>query len=112
MNNHWILLACAIAAEVCGTTLLKYSNGFTRIAPTLGALAAFAVAFYLVSLVFRTLPVGITYAIWSGAGIVLTALIGWAFWGQKPDLPALAGMAMIIGGVAVIQLFSRSTVGH
>lgn len=109
--NHWLLLACAIAAEVCGTTLLKYSDGFTRTAPTIGALAAFTLAFYLVSLVFRVLPVGITYAVWSGVGIVLTAFIGWIFLGQKPDLPALLGMAMIVGGVVVINLFSR-TGGH
>ncbi|MDK4679531.1 SMR family transporter [Kingella negevensis] len=107
--NHWILLAIAIAAEICGTMLLKYSDGFTKLTPTLGAIAAYSVAFYLVSLVFRVLPVGITYAIWSGVGIVITALIAWIFMGQKPDLPAIIGMAMIIGGVVVINLFSQSS---
>lgn len=107
--NHWVLLAVSIAAEVLGTTLLKYSDGFTRPGPTLGALTAYAFAFYLVSLVFRTLPVGVVYAIWSGVGIVLTGLIGLFVFGQKPDLPALIGMAMIIGGVLVINLFSGST---
>lgn len=106
--NHWIVLAAAIAAEVCGTALLKYSNGFSKLMPTVGALAAFGAAFYLVSLVFRTLPVGVTYAVWSGAGIVLTACVGWLVFGQKPDVAALAGMAMIVGGVLVINVFSKS----
>ena len=109
--NHWLLLTLSIAAEICGTTLLKYSDGFSKLWPSVGALAAFAAAFYGVSLVFRVLPVGITYAVWSGAGIVLTALIGWLAFGQKPDLPAFIGMAMIVGGVVVINLFSRSS-GH
>lgn len=108
--NHWILLAISIVAEIFGTTMLKQSDGFTKLAPTLAALCAFALAFYLVSLVFRVLPVGIVYAIWSGVGIVATALIGWLIFGQKPDLPAILGIAMIIGGVVVINLFSKS--GH
>lgn len=108
--NHWILLAISIACEIFGTTMLKNSDGFTKIAPTLAAMCAFAVAFYLVSLVFRVLPVGIVYAIWSGVGIVATALIGWAVFGQKPDLAAILGMAMIVGGVVVINLFSKT--GH
>lgn len=109
--NHWVLLICAITTEICGTTLLKYSNGFTHVMPSIGAIASFAVSFYLVSLVFRVLPIGITYAIWSGTGIVLTAIIGWLSFGQKPDFPALIGMVMIIGGVVVIQLFSQSAHG-
>lgn len=108
--NHWILLAISIAAEIFGTTMLKQSNGFTKLAPTLAAMGAFMVAFYLVSLVFRVLPVGIVYAIWSGVGIVATALIGWLIFGQKPDLPAILGMGLIIAGVIVINLFSKT--GH
>lgn len=108
--NHWILLVIAIAAEICGTTLLKQSDGFSKLYPTVGAMLAFGMAFYLVSLVFRVLPVGIVYAIWSGVGIVATALIGWLIFGQKPDLAATLGMAMIVGGVVVINLFSKT--GH
>ncbi|XXQ67273.1 DMT family transporter [Neisseriaceae bacterium B1] len=108
--NHWILLAISIACEIFGTTMLKHSDGFTKLAPTLAAMLAFGVAFYLVSLVFRVLPVGIVYAIWSGVGIVATALIGWTIFGQKPDLAAILGMAMIVGGVIVINLFSKT--GH
>ncbi|ULJ60683.1 SMR family transporter [Wielerella bovis] len=108
--NHWILLAISIACEIFGTTMLKHSDGFTKLVPTLAAMCAFGVAFYLVSLVFRVLPVGIVYAIWSGVGIVVTALISWAVFGQKPDLAAILGMAMIVSGVVVINLFSK--MGH
>ncbi len=83
--NPWILLFISIAAEICGTTALKYSNGFTKFLPTVAALVAFGFAFYLVSIVFRTLPVGLVYAVWSGAGIVLTAVVAYFAFGQEPD---------------------------
>ena len=105
--NHWILLAIAIAAEIFGTTMLKQSEGFSQWLPSVLALCAFCVAFYLVSRVFQVLPVGIVYAIWSGVGIVLTALIGWVAFDQKPDIPALIGMMMIVAGVVVINVFSQ-----
>ena len=105
--NHWILLAIAIIAEIFGTTMLKQSEGFSQWLPSVLALCAFCVAFYLVSRVFQVLPVGIVYAIWSGAGIVLTALIGWVAFDQKPDIPALIGMMMIVAGVVVINVFSQ-----
>lgn len=108
--NHWVLLGLSIAAEIAGTTLLKYSNGFSKPLPTLGAVLAFCAAFYWISKVFQVLPVGIVYAVWSGVGIVATALIGWAVFNQKPDAAAVLGMAMIVGGVLVINLFSRA--GH
>lgn len=108
--NYWVLLGISIAAEIFGTTMLKHSDGFTKPAPTLAALCAFGVAFYLVSLVFRVLPVGIVYAIWSGVGIVATTLIAWLVFGQKPDLAAIVGMSMIVGGVIVINVFSKT--GH
>ena len=106
--NNWILLFIAIIAEIFGTTMLKQSNGFTLPIPTLCAMSAFTVAFYLVSRVFLVLPVGIVYAIWSGVGIVVTALIGWLVFGQKPDMPALLGMGLIVAGAVVINLFSQS----
>ena len=105
--NHWILLAIAIAAEIFGTTMLKQSEGFSQWLPSVLALCAFCAAFYLVSRVFQVLPVGIVYAIWSGVGIVLTALIGWVAFDQKPDIPALIGMMMIVAGVVVINVFSQ-----
>jgi len=106
-----LYLAIAIVAEVIATSALKASDGFTRLGPSLFVVAGYAVAFYFLSLTLRTMPVGIAYAIWCGGGIVLIALIGWLVLGQKLDAAALAGMGLIMAGVVVINLFSRST-GH
>jgi small multidrug resistance pump len=106
--NPWILLALAIAAEVVGTSALKASNGFTQPWPSAVVVLGYAVSFYFLSLVLRTIPVGVTYAIWSGLGIVLITLVAYVLYGQKIDLPGLLGMGLIIAGVVVLQLFSRS----
>ncbi|MEP6906960.1 MAG: multidrug efflux SMR transporter [Pseudoxanthomonas sp.] len=108
MNIGYLYLSVAIAAEVIATSALKASNGFTRPLPTTVVLLGYGVAFYFLSLVLKTVPVGVAYAIWSGAGIVLIALVGWVILKQSLDAPAIAGMALIIAGVAVIQLFSRT----
>ncbi|MET0892735.1 MAG: multidrug efflux SMR transporter [Pseudoxanthomonas sp.] len=108
MNPGYLYLSIAIVAEVIATSALKASNGFTNPLPSMVVLVGYGIAFYFLSLVLKTVPVGVAYAIWSGAGIVLIALVGWAVLKQALDLPALAGMALIIAGVAVIQLFSRS----
>jgi len=102
----FVYLALAIVAEVVGTTALKASEGFTRLWPSVIVVVGYGLAFYLLALVLRTVPVGIAYAIWAGLGIVLVTVAGVVLYGEKPDLPALLGIAMIIGGVAVIQLFS------
>lgn len=102
----FVYLALAIVAEVVGTTALKATDGFTRLWPSVVVAVSYLLAFYLLSLVLRSIPVGIAYAIWAGLGIVLVAAVGVVVYGQRPDLPALLGMAMIIGGVVVIQLFS------
>lgn len=107
--NAWVLLAISIMAEVCGTSALKMSDGFTKPMPTIVGIIAFGIALYLVSIVFRTLPVGLVYAVWSGSGIVLTALVAFFAFGQRPDLFGLIGMAMILGGVLVINLFSNTS---
>lgn len=107
----WLYLVLAIAAETAGTTALKASEGFTRLWPSVATAAAYAVSFYLLAQVLRVIPVGIAYAIWSGLGIVLIALIGWLLFDQRLDAPALAGMALIVAGIVVMQLFSDST-GH
>jgi small multidrug resistance pump len=107
----YLYLAIAIVAEVMATSALKASDGFTRLGPSLFVVMGYAVAFYFLSLTLRIMPVGVAYAIWCGVGIVLVALIGWLVLGQKLDGPALGGMALIIAGVAVINLFSKST-GH
>ncbi|MBM2576635.1 QacE family quaternary ammonium compound efflux SMR transporter [Jannaschia sp. Os4] len=107
----WLLLVLAIAAETVGTTALKASEGFTRAAPSVVTVIAYAVSFYLLAQVLRTIPVGIAYAIWSGLGIVLITAIGWLVFRQSLDAPALIGMALIVAGILVMQLFSNST-GH
>ena len=106
--QSWLFLFGAIAAEVIGTTALKATHGFTRLAPSVVVVAAYALAFYLLSLVMRTLPTGVVYAVWSGLGIVLISALGWLLHGQKLDLAALLGIGLIVAGVAVIQLFSKT----
>lgn len=102
----FVYLALAIVAEVVATTALKASEGFTRPWPTVTVVVGYGLAFYLLALVLRTIPMGIAYALWAGLGIVLVTVAGILLYGEKPDLPALLGIVMIIGGVAVIQLFS------
>lgn len=109
--NHWLALAIAIFAEVIGTTALKASNEFTRLLPSLIVVAGYGTAFYFMAISMRVLPVGIMYAIWSGMGIVLVSVIGWLVYKQTLDLPSMIGMVLIIAGVIVINLFSKS-VGH
>ncbi|SFK43449.1 DMT family transporter [Methylophaga sulfidovorans] len=108
---HWIYLAIAIVAEVIATSALKASNEFTRLVPTIIVVTGYLTAFYFLTLSLRVIPVGIAYAIWAGLGIVLIAIISWIMYGQKLDLPALLGMGLIISGVLVINLFSK-TGGH
>ncbi|WP_107851430.1 DMT family transporter [Oceanimonas marisflavi] len=109
--NAYLLLILAIAAEVVATSALKASAGFTRPAPSLLVVTGYGLAFWLLGLVVKTVPVGVAYAIWSGAGIVLVTLLAIVFYRQIPDLPALLGMGLIIAGVAIIQLWSNSG-GH
>lgn len=104
----WMALLGAIALEVAGTTLLQASQQFTRAWPTAGMAACYGLAFYLLSIALRQMPVGIAYAIWSGLGVVLISVIGAVVFRQRLDLPAMAGLAMIVGGVVVINLFSKS----
>lgn len=108
--NYAYLLA-AILCEVIATSALKAAEGFTRLGPSLIVVIGYGLAFYCLSLTLRTIPVGIAYALWSGIGIVLIALAGWILYRQPLDLPAIVGMALIVAGVLVINLFSR-TAGH
>ncbi|KUM04062.1 QacE family quaternary ammonium compound efflux SMR transporter [Chromobacterium subtsugae] len=105
----WLFLMGAILSEVVATSALKASDGFTRLWPSLLTAGGYLLAFYLLSQTLREIPVGIAYALWSGIGIVLVSLIAWLLYGQKLDAAALAGMALIIAGVAVINLFSQSS---
>lgn len=108
---QYLFLGAAIIAEVIGTTCMKLSDGFTKLLPSGVTVVMYAVAFYCLSQTLKTIPTGIAYAIWSGVGIVLIAAISWLFLGQKLDMPALSGMAMIIAGVVVMNVFSE-TVAH
>ncbi|MFY4697046.1 DMT family transporter [Burkholderia glumae] len=100
-------LAIAIVAEVIGTSALRASEGFTRLMPTLIVVVGYGIAFYGLSLTLKSLPVGIVYAIWSGAGIVLITLVAIVLYRQVPDWPAVIGLGLIIAGVAVLNLFSK-----
>lgn len=104
-------LAVAIVAEVIATSFLKQSDGFTRPVPTIVMAIGYIVAFFFLSLTLREVPTGIAYAIWSGVGIVLITAIAWIVQGQRLDAPAMIGMALIIAGVLVMNLWSRTT-GH
>lgn len=104
----YLYLAIAIVAEVVATSMLKSAEGFTRLVPSVIVVAGYAVAFFCLSLTLRDLPVGVSYAIWSGVGIILVAAIAWFRYGQTLDLPAIVGLALIIVGVLVINLFSKS----
>jgi len=107
-TQAFLYLACAIVAEVIGTTALKASDSFTRPLPSAVTVACYALSFYLLTFSLRVLPTGIAYAIWSAVGIVLISAISWIVYGQRLDLPAVAGLGLIIAGVAVINLFSSS----
>ena len=107
--SPWLTLAIAIVAEVIGTTALKASDGFTRLWPSAVVVVGYGVSFYCLSLVLRSIPVGVTYAVWSGLGIVLISLVAFAVYGQRIDTAGLIGMGLIIAGVLVLNLFSRST---
>jgi small multidrug resistance pump len=106
----YALLALCILAEVAATTALKASEGFTRLLPSAITIVGYGTAFYCLSLVMRTMPVGVVYAIWSGVGIVLISVAGWALFGQKLDAAAVTGIGFIIAGVLIINLLSNSAV--
>ncbi|GEO38799.1 small multidrug resistance pump [Skermanella aerolata] len=107
----YAFLFTAIVLEVIGTSALKASEQFTKLLPVLVMAACYGTSFFFLSLVLRTLPVGVAYAIWSGLGIVLISLVGVVWFKQPLDLPAMLGLGLIVAGVVVVNLFSRS-VGH
>lgn len=103
----YLYLSIAIIAEVVGTSALNASQGFTKLCPGIIAVVAYGASLYFLSLVLKTIPVGVAYAIWSGFGISLIVIIGAVLFKQIPDIPAIIGMVMIISGVAVINIFSK-----
>lgn len=107
--NQWFFLSIAIVSEVIATSVLKSSNGFTQLWPSLVVIAGYGAAFYFLSLALHTIPVGIAYAVWSGAGIVLITLVAWLVLGQALDAPAILGLVLIVAGVIVLNVFSKTT---
>ncbi len=107
---NWLYLSIAIVAEVIATSALKAADGFTRSGPSLVVAVGYGIAFYFLSLALRGIPVGIAYAVWSGVGIVLISVIGWIAFGQRLDAAAVLGIGMIMAGVIVLNVFSRSSV--
>ena len=108
MTRAHLTLAIAILAEVVATSALRASGGFRRPGPTLLVVVGYGLAFWCLSLTLETLPLGVVYALWSGVGVALITLVGWLVYGQRLDGAAMAGIALIVTGAVVLQLFSRS----
>ena len=104
----WAYLLVAILAEVIATSALKASDGFSRLWPSVITVVGYSVAFYCLSLTLKHIPVGVAYAVWSGLGVVLITAVSWVLFGQKLDAPALIGMGLIVAGVIVMNVFSKS----
>lgn len=104
----WLLLGASILAETIATSALRASEGFTKLIPSIVVVGGYGTAFYLLSYTLGKIPVGIAYAVWSGLGIVLITLAAWLLYGQKPDFPAILGMTLIIAGVVVMNVFSKT----
>ncbi|MGM0642261.1 MAG: DMT family transporter [Thermodesulfobacteriota bacterium] len=107
---EWIHLGIAIVTEVVGTLALKPACGFTKLWPSVMVVVGYGLSFYFMSLALRTLSVGLIYAIWAGAGVALISVIAWVLFGEKLDMPAIAGIVLILAGVIVIKAFSNSVV--
>lgn len=108
MTKTYAILALAIVVEVIATTALARSASFTRFWPSVVTVLGYALAFWLLSFPLRVMPTGIVYAIWSGMGIVLISAVAWVWYRQVLDTPALIGLGLIIAGVLVVNLFSKS----
>ena len=109
MPLHYIFLIFAIIAETIGTTALQASQQFTRFWPSVLVVIAYGLSFYLLAQTLRVMPVGVVYAMWSGLGIVMITAIGYLVFGQRLDLPAVIGIGMILCGILVIHLFSKTS---
>lgn len=105
--QNWLFLAAAICFEVVATSALKASEGFSKLWPSALVVCGYALAFYFLALTLRTIPVGIAYAIWAGAGVALITLIGWLVFNQTLDLAAIIGILFIVAGVMILNIFSK-----
>lgn len=106
----YAILFASIVFEIIGTSALLASRTFTRLGPSLVVAVCYALAIYGLALTFRTIPMGVAYAIWSGLGIVLISTVGWVVFGQRLDLPAVLGLALIVAGVVIVNL--SDSIGH
>ena len=102
-----IIFFLAVLSEVTATTALKFSEGFTRLGPSIVVVLGYGVSFYLLSLSLKVIPIGVAYALWSGIGIVLTVIAGMILWREPLDWARVVGIALIIGGILVINMFSK-----
>jgi len=109
--KNWLFLSLAILSETIATLALKSSEGFSKLWPSILVVIGYGLAFYFLAQTLRTIPIGIAYAIWSGVGIVLIALVNYFFFGQKLDMPALLGIGLIVSGIVVMNVFSNAA-GH
>ena len=104
----YVLLGMAIVFEMIGTTAIKATEGFTKLVPSIITLAAYGMTMWLFSMTLKSIPTGVAYAIWSGIGIVLISVVSFFVYKQSLDVPAIIGIALIIAGVVVINLFSHT----
>lgn len=104
----YAILLLAVIAETIATTALQASHQFTRLIPSIIVVVGYVVSFYLMSITLKYIPVGVMYAIWAGLGIFFIAIIGWVVFGQRLDFPAVIGLALIISGIVVINVFSKT----
>ncbi|SDK10107.1 small multidrug resistance pump [Methylophilus rhizosphaerae] len=106
--KYWLFLAIAIVSEISATSALKASAGFTKIVPSIVVVIGYLLSFYFLSLTLKVIPIGIAYAIWAGLGIVLLAVVGWVVYDQQLDIAAMLGISLIMVGVLVLNLFSKT----
>jgi small multidrug resistance pump len=106
---YWLLLAVAIVSEVAATSLLKSTEGFTRLWPSVTVIALYEVSFILLTITVRKIAVSVVYATWGGIGVALVTVVAWVWLGQALDAAALVGIGLIVAGVVVMQGFSRTT---
>ena len=104
-----IIFFFAVLSEVTATSALKFSEGFTKLGPSIIVVLGYGLSFYLLSLSLRVMPIGVAYALWSGIGIILTVLAGLIFWREPLDWARLAGIVLIVAGILTINLFSNAT---
>ena len=104
-----LILFFAVLSEVIATTSLKFSEGFTKLVPSIIVVVGYGLSFYLLSMTLKVMPIGIAYALWSGIGITLTVLLGKIIWNESLDWARITGIILIITGILVINLFSKAT---